>query len=609
MPQLDDVLRSIERGQTSASKSETVSLDFKTEKPVAKETFQDLAEAAVCFANAGGGIIVVGVSDTGVGSEAFVGTGLDGHQVRSRIHDLTQPALTVTVSDATWVGQRLLVISVPEGLDVYSTGKGIFTQRWNDKCLPMRPADVARLSDERSGIDWSARAAGRAVEDIDGVAMLLMRGLLRSSGDDTKSRLARLDDHGLLQELRLLTDGGKLTRAADYLLCSPTKQTVHEVLVYQHRQTRSGEADQVRRWSPPLLTAFTEALSIISARITSTPVNTAQGQQLVIEDYPFAAVREALANAMIHGDLRERRPVQIEHSPEVLAVRSPGPLVTGITPENILTHGSRPRFPLIAATMRILGLAEELGQGVDRMFREMVRSGRAIPTVQVLEGELAETGVDFQGGPPNVRLAKFVAELPDAERSDTDALLIAYLLCQKRSTTAKEVALVIQRTPAEAETVLRRLAHGEACMIEPTVGTANRLHPSYRFTSASLSALGPAVAYSRRSASETDRKVIEHIREYLTINNSTLQRLFDIDVYQARDLLRDLVGREMLVRVSEQTRGVAVKYGPGPKFPQKLKRTVRVKDVSNDYPLPVTDDGSLLGFSAAQRPLGDGVAA
>jgi ATP-dependent DNA helicase RecG len=69
-----------------------------------------------------------------------------------------------------------------------------------------------------------------------------------------------------------------------------------------------------------------------------------------------------------------------------------------------------------------------------------------------------------------------------------------------------------------------------------------------------------------------------------------LQRLFDIDVYQGRDLLRDLVGREILVRVSEQTRGVAVKYGPGPKFPQKVKRATRAKDVLDGDPLPFTDD-------------------
>jgi ATP-dependent DNA helicase RecG len=587
---LEDALRAIERGSTSASKSESLVLDFKTEKPAPKETFQDLADASVCFANSVGGTIVLGVRDNGTGPDSFIGTDLDAHLLRLKIHDLTEPALTVTVDEILWRGKRLLRIDVPEGLDVYSTGKGIFSKRWNDQCLPMRPTDVARLSDERSGVDWSAQSGGRFMKDLDAQALQLLRDFLRASGDQTKERLARLADHELLKELSLLCGDGSLTRAADYLLGVP-EGTPQEVLVYQHRLTRSGEADQVRRWQAPMLRAFADAMGVIGARIGSTPINTSKGQQIAIEDYPTAAIREALANALIHGDLRERRPVQIEHSPEALSVRSPGPLVSGITPQNILTHGSRARFPLLASTMRILGLAEELGQGVDRMYREMVRSGRSVPRVHVDEGEVAETGVDFAGGPPNVRLAKFVADLPDAERADTDTLLITLALCEKRSVTARDIAPIIQRGPTEAEAVLRRLAHGEAQTIEPTAGTVNRIHPNYRFTGAALASLGPAVTYSRRSASETDRKVTEHVREYGTINNATLQRIFDVDVYQARDALRDLVGREILVRVSEQTRGVAVKYGPGPKLPQKSKGRARTNGEEPDDPLPFPQEG------------------
>lgn len=587
---VSEVLRTIERGGISASKAESSTLDFKTDKASIKEAAQDLAEAAVCFANATGGMIILGVSDSGTGPAAFVGTALDARVLRSKIHDLTSPALVVSVQELIFCGKRLLVIQVPEGLDVYSTGKGIFSQRWNDQCLPMRPEDVARLSDERRGVDWSALSSGRPIEDLEPQAMQSFRSLLRSSGEETKERLARLADHELMTELSLICSDGLLSRAADYLLCAPRPGTVHELVVYQHRLTRSGEADQVRRWQAPILIAFTEAMALITARIGSTPLNTSQGQQIAIEDYPSAAIREALANAMIHGDLREKRPVQIEHSPEALTVRSPGPLVSGITPQNILTHGSRARFPLLASTMRLLGLAEELGQGVDRMFREMVRSGRSVPRVHVDECEITETGVDFVGGPPNVRLARFIADLPQAERADTDTLLITLTLCEKRSVTARDLVPIIQRAEAEAEAVLRRLAHGEAQIVEPTAGTVNRIHPNYRFTGAALASLGTAVTYSRRSASETDRKVIEHVREYETVNNSTLQRIFDVDVYHARDILRDLVGREILVRVSEQTRGVAVKYGPGPKFPQKIKRADKRRTPdTNVLPLFLTD--------------------
>lgn len=579
---VEETLRAIERGTTSASKAESLVLDFKTDKPTPKETYQDLAEASVCFANSSGGTIILGVRDTGTGTDSFSGTDLDAHLVRSRIHALTEPSLTVTVNEITSYQARLLEIVVPEGLDVYSTGKGSFTQRWNDQCHPMRPADVARLTGERTGVDWSAQSSGRPVSDLEPQTVQQLRALLRATGDQSKERLARLPDHELTRELNLLASDGSLTWAADILLCAPADRNASELLVYQHRLTRSGEADQVRRWHAPMLRAFSEAIAVISTRIGSTPVNTATGQQIAIEDYPTAAIREALANALIHGDLRERRPVQIEHSPEALTVRSPGPLVSGITPQNILTHGSRARFPLLASTMRILGLAEELGQGVDRMYREMVRSGRKVPHVHVDEGDITETGVDFAGGPPNVRLARFVADLPEAERSDTDSLLITLVLCERRSVTARDIAPIIQRDLTAAEVVLRRLAHGESRMIEPTAGTVNRINPNYRFTGAALSSLGPSVRYSRRSASETDRKVIEHLREYGTINNATLQRLFDIDVYHARDVLRDFVGREILVRVSEQTRGVAVKYGPGLKFPQKAKRTGDRKPVGQD---------------------------
>jgi hypothetical protein len=39
-----------------------------------------------------------------------------------------------------------------------------------------------------------------------------------------------------------------------------------------------------------------------------------------------------------------------------------------------------------------------------------------------------------------------------------------------------------------------------------------------------------------------------------------------------QDLAEDLVGRELLTRTSEQTRGPAVRYGPGPGFPSSKGR-------------------------------------
>lgn len=570
---VNDALALIFKGTRSASSLENQWLDFKTDKPSEKESHQDLAEAAVCFANASGGVIVVGVADSRVGQEAFVGTKLQIDPLRSRIHGLTEPSLVVTVQEVRYVGARLLVITVPEGLDVHSTRKGLVTRRWNDECLPMRPIDVSRLDDERRGADWTSQTSGRPLADADPDALLRVRSFLRTASDPARRTLGSVSERDVLTGLRLVHADGNLTRAGEILLCRSGDATADDILVYQYRQTPGGEAVAAKRWGTPMILAFSEAMDNLSVRIGTTPVNTSAGQQLQIEDYPLAAVREALANALLHGDYRERRPVQIEHSPDSLSIRSPGPLVAGITPGNILTAGSRARFPLLTGACRTLGMAEELGQGVDRMFREMVRAGRSTPTV-VVEHESADpaTVVTLVGGPPNTRISKFVAELPESERNDTDALLIVHLLCQRKSVTARDVAPVVQRDIPATESILRRLASGDAQLLEPTAGTANRVHPNYRLRSAALVALGPAVAYHRRSSGEIDRKVIDHLREYGTINSATVQRIFDVDVYQARDILRDFVGREILVRISEQSRGPKVKYGPGAQFPAHKQR-------------------------------------
>jgi ATP-dependent DNA helicase RecG len=565
------VLDDIERGRTSASASEHEGLDFKTEKATSRETYVDLADAAVCFANASGGTIVVGVTDRGTGPGCIVGTHLVPDVVRSRIHALTSPPLLVEVEGVRRANRLLLLVRVPEGVEVHSTSKGVHLRRMDDQCLPLRPVEVARLAEERSGRDWSSGSSRRPPTDADPGALAALYSLLRSTGRSTQERLGRLGADALFRELSLL-DGVELSRAGELLLCPPA-DGVREVLVYQHRKTRSGEADLVRRWKPPMLTAFLECMDVVSARIEAVPSTTSQGQQLLIEDFPLVAVREALVNALIHGDLRDSSPVQIEHSPERLVISSPGPLVTGVTPSNILTHGSRPRFPRLAKTMTTLGLAEELGQGVDRMYREMIRSGRATPRLSVQGEGFQTTVVEFEGGPANLRLAKFVSELPEAERADTDTLLVLLALCARRTVTAGLVAGLIQRDVRQAQDVLQRLAYGDAELLEVTPGTSTRVHPNYRLRGHALSALGHAVAYNRRSVVETDRKVIEHVREYQTVNSGTIQRLFDVDVYQARDLLRDLVGREILTRVSIQTRGTAVKYGPGPHFPTLGRRS------------------------------------
>lgn len=56
-----------------------------------------IADAAICFANAAGGVLIVGVADKLRGAAALKGTDLDPNVLRQRVFELTSPPLNVEV--------------------------------------------------------------------------------------------------------------------------------------------------------------------------------------------------------------------------------------------------------------------------------------------------------------------------------------------------------------------------------------------------------------------------------------------------------------------------------------------------------------------------------
>jgi ATP-dependent DNA helicase RecG len=81
-----------------------------------------------------------------------------------------------------------------------------------------------------------------------------------------------------------------------------------------------------------------------------------------------------------------------------------------------------------------------------------------------------------------------------------------------------------------------------------------------------LAAMARAVSYRRRSVDDIDTKVIEHVREYGSVNR-TIQRTFDLHVFAARDVITDLRARGILAKIGDARGGSSVRYGPGSTFP------------------------------------------
>lgn len=559
--EVEEALDLIEGGRRGAD-LESIALELKRAQPSFEDTARDLAEAVACFANTpGGGTVVVGIDEKLPGRDAFLGCPHDGQALRRRIWELTNPSLTVMATATTRNDAELLILLVPEGLEVHAVG-GRAHHRVGTSCEPMSASEQSRLLDDRRGADWSAEPTSRPASDVSPLALAAARQLLRVNPDRQRQAYGDLSDQDLLRALGVVNADGQLLRAGELLFCDHGGP---ELIAYQFRRTPGGEPADVQRLGQPLLPALQRSIELIAARIERTPILLPSGQQVELPDLPDSPVREAIANAAAHRDWRLTDPISIEHSPTRLVVDSPGPLVSGITVDNILAHPSKPRNRTLIEAIRKLGLAEQAGVGIDRMYRDMIRTGHQPP--QITESDYVR--VTLTGGAPNRNLARYVASLPGATADDVDAMLVLFTLLTQRTVTATRLEPVLQKPAAEVETVLRALAADEIAMLEPTRQSSRRRMATYRFREHALRELGTAVSYRRRTADEIDRKIVATVSELGQITNGVVQALLDVKVERASRILADLVDREILVKTSPHERGPRVTYGPGPRFPAK----------------------------------------
>ncbi len=542
---------------------ETETLDFKRDphtvtgrgapgNPQAR-LVEVLVDAVVCFTNARGGRIVLGVDDRVPGPGAFIGTNADPATLRNRIYGNTRPQLTVPIDEIQFGGKRLLVITVPEGLDLVTDSKGKALARLGTSCAPLTEDARRALAHERRNPDLTARPSDRSWSDVSPAAMRQARSLLAQLVD-LRSQMADLDDASLLRALNLLDRDDRLLIAGEILFCTPH----HDILDFLTRPA-AGAEPSVRRMREPLVLLLPQALDSVRATIDPeiAHIPLAGGQEIALPDFSPIAVDEAVTNALVHRDYTRPERVVIDHSPNVLRVWSPGGLPFGVTEDRLLSTVSTPRNVTLMAAMQQLGLAERASRGIDRMFREQVRVGQQVPGIRADEYSVE---VYFSSGAPNRAFAGFVATLPRNLRENVDVMLSLVHLCQRPTLTLADAARLLQVTDVEAKDRLDALGVGSDALIERD-GDARR-GVRWRLRSSVASALGTAVQHRARADSARPR-VEAHLREYGWITNKTLRNMFDLDVQQATQMLNELRAANVLVKDPEgPKRGPAIRWLP-----------------------------------------------
>ncbi|WP_420625583.1 RNA-binding domain-containing protein [Candidatus Poriferisodalis sp.] len=523
---------------------ETYTVEFKRDA-----NDDELTEAVVCLANGDGGWLLIGVEDDGtiIGASPRHGSTTQGPRVEALVANRTSPPLNVQVSVEQLDGVDIVVVRVPKPQSVVATTSGRYVRRAIDvdgkpQCLPMLPHETQARTSSLGVRDLSTLPlSDLTVDDLDIAELDRFRRLATGGGD---AILAELSDSDLLSALGLRSVDGVPTLGAALLFgtadvlstFAPTHAVVFQALD-EHDAVQASESLPV-----PLLRAMLELAEAVNRYNPEEEIDDGLFR-LGLPRYSQVAVRELIANALVHRDYSLNGQVRVAVEGTTLSVSSPGGFPDGITIDNLLTAPPQARNPLIADAFKRAGLVERTGRGVNRVYRHQLALGRPQPDYSRSTRAWVEAQVP--AGAADRELAAFAA----AAARDNNALNLQTLQvlhevrAEGRITSVRAGELL--HIPAEgARSVLNALV--ERGLLEARGDGKGR---TYHLAAELYRQLGEPAAYVRTRGFDLiqqEQMVLTYVAEHGSIGRAEAAELCRLGPDQASRLLRRMVAAQAL---------------------------------------------------------------
>lgn len=329
-----------------------------------KSTWRDEYLKWICgFANASGGILYVGINDNGTvtgienSSELMV-------QLPNKFRDILGVYAEVNLQIDK--DKHYLQIVIPR-YDVPISVRGKYYIRTGSTLQELNGLPLNEFILKRTGKTWDDVLEKRAsINDIDETSI---KHFLKDAR--IVKRVNIEDDIGipaLLEKLRLLEDG-HLKRAAIVLFGKDPGKFYPNMVV---KIGKFGESDADLKFHEVMegnLIQLTERIGeILNAKFFVHPIDFSGMQRIEKDEYPVAAVREMILNALVHRNYMGAL-TQIRLYDDRFSVWNDGSLPEGITEEDLKKlHRSKPRNPLIADTCFKAGYIDLWGRGTIKII-------------------------------------------------------------------------------------------------------------------------------------------------------------------------------------------------------------------------------------------------
>ncbi len=344
--------------------TETEQLEFKE----AKNQFDQgkLCKYFVALANEGGGRLILGVTDGHprrvVGTAAY----RDLTDLRSKIPKWV--GFRVEVEELVHPDGRVLVFHIPgRPKGTAFELDGAYYMRAGHELVPMT-ADRLKVIFSEGQQDFVERIA---LDDQDGseiIQLLDTQAYFDRVGlpypAERRAVLARLAVEGLVVDKRdryAITNLGALLFAKNLEQFDLLKRKTPRVIVYKGRSKLEPLSDQFGKQG--FAVGFEGLIEYINAKLPSNEV-IERALRRTIQVYPEVAIRELLANALVHQDLETPGRVMVELYEDRIELSNPGLPV--IEPQRFI-DGYQARNERLTDLMRRLKICEERSSGIDRV--------------------------------------------------------------------------------------------------------------------------------------------------------------------------------------------------------------------------------------------------
>lgn len=345
-----------------------------------------LAQHISAFSNIrGGGLLVYGVNDDATFSP------LSKEEMERTLktlgniaHNNLSTPIQLEHAVLDYKGNALLFVHIPEQTDkpIHLRGKDLFEAytRSAGQTVKMSRSQVKSLIADSQDKPFERRICKTDVSTEEMLQLLNFRKLYELQGKNLPTNASVIASH--LEEYGYcirhgndwdITNMGAILLANDISNFSGLRS--HTVIVRKYISTNNRELLSEQRGAYGYAVGF-EGLIDYIMKLTS--IEQIDVVRQATPTYPRKAVREFVANALIHQDFSiEGMQVIIEIFSNRLSITNPGPPLNDII--RLIDLPPHSRNEVLAETMYLLGMCEKRGSGIDRAIEAIEKAGLPAP--------------------------------------------------------------------------------------------------------------------------------------------------------------------------------------------------------------------------------------